>query len=487
MIRALAALLLLLLASAHPAAAQARVFVGARNLGMGGTGVGGSTDALAVEFNPAGMAFAPSWEVELPLITADAEIDGDLFREIDEIQDLFDLKSLDAIQADLDGGTATDEDLQTVLRAFLYEVPDLAGTADGATLRAIAGPAFRWKNWGVSLIFVGDGGASATVDLEHALSLGSGGFDNAIPDPTPGACGGDPFCLGFAGELIAASGGTLDQDRAEVLVSAAGTDLASDAQAQALLVDIVEATAQGDDTLADNQSSALTVGIVVSQVAFTYSHQLLGEKLALGANAKWMRGETYARLIPISELQDGEDTFRDIFDGDSTASDTQLGLDLGVMYRPGPAWSLGLVANNVNRPAFELSQDLGEIEIDPLFRVGAAYRPCSWFGVAADLDLNEVDSGVVPTISYRYANLGFEFLAGRWFQGWLGAYSNLARSGAGPSVTAGFGIGLGRFTIALAGAVALEDAQLATGEDPASFPTAAAASLQLGWRPHKQG
>ncbi len=44
-------------AAASSASAQNRYFVGARNLGMGSTGVGATSDALAVHFNPAGMAF----------------------------------------------------------------------------------------------------------------------------------------------------------------------------------------------------------------------------------------------------------------------------------------------------------------------------------------------------------------------------------------------------------------------------------------------
>jgi len=480
-----AGILLLATVLGAPAAAQSRLFVGARNLGMGGTGVGSSTDALAVYFNPAGMAFGAGFEVEVPLVTAEAEINGDLFNEVDQIDDLFDAKSLDEIQDALNDGTATREDLQTVLQAFLYEVPDLEGETEGAAVRGSAGPAFRYRNWGVSLSLAGNGGADGKVDLTAALALGAAGFAGAIPDPMPAACAGDTVCLDLADQLVAAGGGALDPARAEELVAAAGPALASDPRAQELLIDIVEATAQGGATLADNQSAAITTGILVSQLAFSYSHQVLGDKLAVGGNAKLMRGETYFQVTSVAALEDGEQTLEDILDTENTRSDTQVGLDLGVMYRPWPKVSFGLVGNNLNSPAFELSQDRGEIEFDPLFRVGAAYRPWTWFNIAADLDLNEVDSSVVSDHGHRYANLGVEFLAGRFFQGWLGAYSNLARSETEPSITGGFGFGIGRFTIALAAAVALDDVQVASGEDDQSYPRGAAASLQLGFRPGK--
>ena len=218
---------------------------------MGGTGVSGTTDAMAVHFNPAGMAFARSWDVQLPLFTLDAEIGGDLLAEVDDVADQFISSSLNEIAQRLEDGTATEQDLETVLNVFLYELVDFEAE-DGALLRGIGGPAFRWKNWGISASYIATGGLGAQLDTTGALALNSGDFTNAIPNPPMNACGSDPFCTSFANDLVTASGGTLDQDRAEYLVSLSGPELQQDPQAQDVLIRIVEATAGGGSTMADN-------------------------------------------------------------------------------------------------------------------------------------------------------------------------------------------------------------------------------------------
>ena len=169
--------------------AQSRVFVGARNLAMGGTGVGSADDALAVHYNPAGMAFSKGWEVAVPLVTLDAELDGNTLENIDELLTLFEDDDLREIQDRLNEGAATEEDLERVLEVFLDVLPELDTTEDGAVVRATIGPSYRHKNWGISAFYSGSGGFDALVDLNTGLSLSTLGLDGAIPDPvTPDAC-----------------------------------------------------------------------------------------------------------------------------------------------------------------------------------------------------------------------------------------------------------------------------------------------------------
>ena len=56
---------------------------------------------------------------------------------------------------------------------------------------------------------------------------------------------------------------------------------------------------------------------------------------------------------------------------------------------------IGFVADNINKPSFDLAGNEGSIKLEPLLRAGAAFRPIRWFNAALDVDLNEVDSGVV--------------------------------------------------------------------------------------------
>jgi hypothetical protein len=288
--RSLSFLLLLIVAiavalHAAPALAQVRMMVGARNMGMGGTGVGSADDALAVHYNPAGMAFSQGWEFQFPLVSADAEVEGETLGNIDDLRSLFDESTLVEIQERLDRGDASLEDLVTALDAFIGELPDLATIDDGAAARAAVGPSYRRNHWGVSLFASSTGGLDALVDLSTGLSLSRGGIATAIPDPVePGACGGDPACLAYADELAQQTG--IDAPRAEVLVLAAGDNIDEDPNALGILTDIVNATLPGNPTLVENRSAVTTTGLVIAQAAFSWSRLIHQEKLSFGFNAR---------------------------------------------------------------------------------------------------------------------------------------------------------------------------------------------------------
>jgi hypothetical protein len=50
----------------------------------------------------------------------------------------------------------------------------------------------------------------------------------------------------------------------------------------------------------------------------------------------------------------------------------------------------------------------------------------------------------------KWFNVGAEFLAGRWFSGWLGTYTNLAAKRSDTNYTGGVGFGIGRLQLSLA-------------------------------------
>jgi len=475
------------------AGAQNRLFSGSRNLGMGNTGVGASQDALAVHFNPAGMAFNHGWEIQLPLIAADVQVGGPIFDDIDDISSLFvnAESTLDEIQARFDDRDATPEDLKTVLDTFLYELPDIElGGDNGGTGRVFTGPAFRWKNWGISTSILGNGGVDTTLDLESGLAFSSVGLD-AIPT-VPNACAGDQDCLDRADALVSATGIDTDEypDLAETLVAAAGESLADDDVALAILEKMVLATIDGGLSLGDNESAIITTTALAAQVAFTYSHLIYQDKLSVGGNFRVMQGSTRAISASVNNIDTGRDTFEDsisdITDRLSTKTSTEVGIDLGVMYRPWEKFSVGLTAENINTPTFDFEDSFRTFELQPRARAGVAYRPFKWFNVAADLDLNEVDSQVIRDFGYQYANIGVEFLAGRWFSGWLGTYANFAAEDVNPTYTGGAGFGIGRFQISLSLAASSDTFTIARNdEDDLKLPTGAAASIMLAWREKK--
>jgi len=466
------------------AEAQQKIFFGTRHLGMGNTGIGGSADGLAVHYNPAGMAFSRSWDFELPLATIDLGLEGDLIAKLDRIGDLIDETA--STQADLENGvTVQPADLGKYLGLYLYEVAGLADLTQGAAVQATAGPAFRWKNWGVSVSGFGNGGVSAEIDLANGIGLTPVDWDDVIPSD-PAACQGSAFCLDFATQLFDATAPLskrLTMQQAELLANAAGTRLEGSQVAQQFLIDIVTSTAEGGSTLVDNGSGSLTAGIVFAQVAGSYSHKIR-DNLSVGGNLKYMTGETWLSFVDIADINQGKDLIDDLFDSDVTRRDSAFGVDIGVMWRPASRWSLGFVATNVNSPSFEFEGGRS-YDLDPSFRVGGTWAPLSWFNAALDFDLNEMDSNVIPGFGYRYVNAGVEFLAGRWVAFRLGGFTNVASDNSDPSITAGLGVGIGKFELSLAGAASTASTQLNVGDDEESFPNGASVALQLAWRAAK--
>ena len=472
-----------LLGTIGSAQAQQKLFFGTRHLGMGNTGVGGSVDGLAVHYNPAGMAFAGSWDIQLPLATIDLKMEGDLIARLDGIGDLSDSIENANIQERLNGNgpPVTSAELSEILSLYLYEVAALSDSGQGAILAGSVGPAFRWKNWGVSVSGLANGGAGVTIDLANGIALTSDTFQTAIPNPDPnGACAMNPFCEGFATQLVTAGQGQLDLLRAEVIAAAAGAELQGNQVAQDLLIAIVENTASGDSTLAENGSGSLTAGVFFGQVAGSYSHKIL-DNLSVGGNLKYMTGKTSLTFIGIQEIQDGRDLVDDLFDSNNTESVSAFGVDLGVMWRPAAAWSLGLVGTNLNSPSFDFSNDRS-YDFNPLFRAGGTWTPVKWFNAALDVDLNKVDSELLPNLEYRFVNAGVEFLAGRWVAFRLGAFDNTASDNSDPSITAGLGLGIGRFELSLAGAASTGTTSINVGDDHQSFPNGVSFGLQLAWR-----
>jgi len=448
---------------------------------MGGTGAGSASDAIAAYYNPAGMAFSHGWEIQVPLIALEGEFEGDILDTINNISQRFEETGLREIQDRLDSGTATPEDLDTVLDVFLHELPQLDSTEDGAQVRLAIGPAFRSKNWGISTFVTGTGGVDALVDLTTGLALSSAGLSGAIPDPVPAdSCGNDPVCLSFADDLAQETG--IDAPRAEVLVSTSLDHLIEDPRAFQVLEDMVHATISGEPTLTDNRSEVNATGIVIGQATFTYSRLVYRDKLSVGGNIKIMSGRTYYSRTGVADLN-SDDDFESYFDGDTSRSATQPGIDLGVMYRPTSRWSFGLTASDINSPTFDLAGISRSIVMRPRFRSGAAWRPLRWFNLALDADLNEIESAVVRRLSKQYVNFGVEFLVGRWFAGRLGAYRNFALAESNPVYTGGLSFGIGRFAIELAVGAAADRAKFESGTNGAEIPKGFAASVQFSWRP----
>jgi len=467
------------------APAQEWPIYGTRALAMGGTAVAVSSDASASFANPAAFAFEPFWDLTFPLVTLTGDIHGAILASADAIQIDFDRSSLSATQSALDDGTVSQKQRADALDAFLFRIPRLGEPGQGVAVRATTGPAFRYKNWGISISAFGYGGISPVFDYSSGLSLGAGGFAAAVP-ATPNGCGSDVVCQNFAATLVTASGGALTSAQAEQLVFDAGIPrIEKDGRARKILEEMVRQTAAGGTTLAANRSGVSTRAILVEQIAFTYSRRVVGDTLAAGVSLKEMQGETYQTSFTAHDLEGGNELHDQVTGRDSRKASTRLGLDAGLLYRPVHGLRIGLEGMNLNAPEFDFSGGQGTLRLDPRVRAGVGWNPNRWVTIGADLDLSEVDSHVVQGLKYRYGNAGAEFLVWKILALRGGLYKNLAANGGALVYTGGVGFLIGSFEIALSGAISTEEQALKSnrsGGETSTIPSGGGFAIAFNWK-----
>ena len=196
----------------------------------------------------------------------------------------------------------------------------------------------------------------------------------------------------------------------------------------------------------DNNLTTLGArGLALVEIPISYAHAFevpMGE-LSVGGSLKLMQGTTYTQTLAIDDdSADDEDSLKE-----NQEESHNVGLDLGVLFKPTaiPALSVGLVAKNINAPAFDTA-DGGEIKADLQVRTGVQYTINDSLEVAGDLDLttnktlmNGYDSQMFGGGVNYHPFLGFALRAG--------AMTNLANSNDGLIYTAGLSVGFEKFNV----------------------------------------
>jgi hypothetical protein len=166
----------------------------------------------------------------------------------------------------------------------------------------------------------------------------------------------------------------------------------------------------------------------------------MGE-LSVGGSLKLMHGTTYIQTLAIDD--------EDAFDSDSLEENKRetdnVGLDLGLLFKPSvlPNLTVGLVAKNINAPAFDTA-DGGEIKADLQVRTGVQYKLTDYLEVAGDLDLTTNKTLINGYDSQMFGGgVNFHPFFGFALRG--GAMQNLANSNEGLVYTAGLTVGFEKF------------------------------------------
>jgi hypothetical protein len=200
-------------------------------------------------------------------------------------------------------------------------------------------------------------------------------------------------------------------------------------------------------SFADNESQLLFRGMLVTEVPVTYGYQV-SEDFAIGGNLKYMMARVYNAAVPVfntdfsDALSDATDSYKD---------SSNFGVDLGALYRLGDDLRFGLVARNLNSPAFDMEPlyagDADELEEKFQARAGVAYKPVSFVTLAADIDLTQNSTTVSDDYKSQNISLGAEVSLLKILQLRAGAYKNIAQDDIGLVYTAGFGLNLFLFNV----------------------------------------
>jgi hypothetical protein len=223
--------------------------------------------------------------------------------------------------------------------------------------------------------------------------------------------------------------------------------------------------------LSQNGSGALVRGLFTQEVGLGYAHPLLGNRLGIGGNARYVRGVTTSKFIQYDDVKDGVDLIGEITDFESEETTQTVTADLGVLFRPNYRWRFGIVGRNLTSPKFDLAGP-GSYEIEPQVRAGVALNVLPTWVLAMDVDLTENESSAIPDYTSRLVSVGSEYVIGLGETALAlraGAYTNLAQDPQDSmTFTAGMGFRLGQFQfdLAVAGSPELEELDAADVKIP---------------------
>lgn len=215
-----------------------------------------------------------------------------------------------------------------------------------------------------------------------------------------------------------------------------------------------------------NNTALTGIGISTVQPALSFAVSL-GSKVFIGANAKMIYASTFVNTEFVGSTS--FNTFLDNVDRTTTRG-SKASMDVGILVAPTESFSIGVTGRDLNSPTFSVQglfpvrssvtppatvatqYMVKEIELEPQVRAGVAWKPIETFTLAADYDITR-NKTLTPGFEDRTLALGLEktFWA-EYLSIRLGAYQNLADSGANTVYTAGLGTRILAFRLDLAGA-----------------------------------
>jgi len=475
----------MLLCLALPVAANAMEFQSIGALGIGGAGVARTTDAYASYWNPAGLAFYEKPFSAKLNAGAGININSTLADDIDKLGKL-NLNDLQNLTFTNTANTAANAAVTAQAVEFVGIINDLNHNQGTLTVTADPTLAFQYRNFGLGGFVSGELASFANADTTNVrpgdptnvsiVSFGQGiGALDAVGNPNP-TTPGTLFSTSQRSNIVAAfttANPAFSAQQATAIVNTLEAQLQQGdktGQTSQQLADALIHMAQSFGTgnsIQNNLSTLEYRGIILTDIPIAYGHKFdLKEfgQIAIGGSIKVMQGRTFASYSQIVKVNSSGDIVKNITD--RYVDSTNVGLDLGALWRYRNMLNVGVVAKNLNSPEFDMPQFTTlqntrfnqKVRVDPQVRMGVAVDPLSWLSIAADADLTR-NSTLLPGRDSRNVGGGLDLHPLSWFALRAGMYSNLAESSTGPVGTFGLTFGPKWLRMDIDGAVAFETAK----------------------------
>ena len=174
------------------------------------------------------------------------------------------------------------------------------------------------------------------------------------------------------------------------------------------------------------------------QLTLSYATTFLDDTLALGATGKVIQGAAYNATVQVFDAASDTGVKNNI--GQAKLS-TKIGLDVGMMYRPTSWARAGVVAKDINEPAFDAPNG-DRYKLGAQVRGGLALNPWETMTVSVDGDITS-NKTLIPGQKSRVIGLGLEqTLLSESLSLRAGVSKNTEDAASKPLPTAGLGLKL---------------------------------------------
>ncbi len=437
--------------------------VGPRALGMGGANVAVANDETAAYWNPGAFGFFKNaeddyygkrrWSATLSEATVGAQTHDDFGETLSKFTEI----NFDGID---DNNLTSDK--VTDFISLLSALEEFRGRENqSASIIANARMGVQAGHFGLGAQVSLDVSATPNFDFNNLGPDGTVTFTiNEFTDPARLGCPSCSTASITASTLTTGQTNAIDTELTALGwsptqrngyinsvdngLTQAGVPAPADIVAQTVNAARLANTAAGTGgPLSQNQSTLRFKGIALMEIPLTYGHAI-SNNLSIGGNLKYMKARVYDRTVDILR-QDFGDALDDALDQYEEKSN--FGIDLGMLYRVGDSFRVGLVGKNLNAPKF------GSIKEEAQVRTGIAYQAGKSLTLAADLDLTKNDASAGNTLKSQNIGAGLEFDMFSFLKLRGGIYKNLAESDIGLVYTAGLGLNLWLLQVDIGAAV----------------------------------